>query len=335
MPLDSGHGGDTYRLAGTHGWGFASDRTALLVIDPVNDFLSEGGAGWEMTKGTVTKHDVVGHLRQAIDAARGHGIPVLHAPMAFLAEDYAEQELQRRSGIGRIMFELRMFQAGTWGADFHPQLQPREDEVVLKPHKQNDVFETDLPEHLERLGTSQLVIAGMTANLCCEATGRHAAEHGYDVTFLRDAIGAENLPAYEASIRVNYPLIANTVMDTEDFVAILEAADPALEDGSDVMASDQMKIGSIDEVVMDGDDEGGYLAVGRSILSHDLYVPLDAVTKAAPGKVFVNVPKLVVGEMPWREPPTIAARREKVGAAGAEVAELYGSTSPTAEREAL
>ncbi|MBW3658521.1 MAG: isochorismatase family protein, partial [Actinobacteria bacterium] len=95
MASVSGHGGGTYRLAGTRGWGFAPDRTALLVIDPVNDFLSEGGAGWGMTKSTVTKHDVVGHLQQAIEAARAQGIPVLHAPMAFLAEDYADQELQR------------------------------------------------------------------------------------------------------------------------------------------------------------------------------------------------------------------------------------------------
>lgn len=332
MGSDSGHGGDTYRLAGTRGWGFPPERTALLVIDPVNDFLSEGGAGWDMTKSTVTKHDVVGHLRQAIEAARTHGIPVLHAPMAFVAEDYADQELQRRSGIGRIMFELRMFQAGSWGADFHPDLQPREDEVVVKPHKQNDVFETDLPEHLQRLGTTHLVIAGMTANLCCEATGRHAAEHGYDVTFLRDAIGAENLPAYEAAIRVNYPLIANTVMDTDDFVAILQAGETAPQEGADVMASDQVKIGSVDEVALEADGDLGYLMVGRSIFSHDLYVPIDAVTKAAPGKVFVNVPKLVVGEMPWSEPPTAEARRDKVGVATGAAGDLYGSTSPTADR---
>jgi len=45
-----------------------------------------------------------------------------------------------------------------------------------------------------------LVIAGMTANLCCESTGRHAMEHGYDVTFISDAIGAAGLPAYEAAV---------------------------------------------------------------------------------------------------------------------------------------
>jgi ureidoacrylate peracid hydrolase len=325
----NGHGGHTYRLSGDRGWGFTPERTALLVIDPVNDFLSEGGAGWSMTEGTVTKHDVVGHLRQAIDAARAHRIPVLFAPMAFVADDYADQELQRKSGIGRIMFELKMFQAGSWGADFHPDLRPEPDDIVLQPHKVNDVFETDLPDHLERLGTTQLIIAGMTANLCCEATGRHAAEHGYDVTYLRDAIGAENLAAYEAAIRVNYPLVGNTVLDTEDLVAMLEGGPTAPEDGADVYGSDQMKIGSVDEVVLDTTDGVGHLKVGRSILSHDLYVPLDAVVKIAPGKVFLNVPKLVVGDMPWREAPHDDSRREKIGTAGSQVDHLYGSVSPS------
>ncbi len=61
---------------------FPPARTALLVIDPVNDFLSEGGAAWDMTKSTVEKHDVVGHLKQAIEGARAAGVPVLFGPMA-------------------------------------------------------------------------------------------------------------------------------------------------------------------------------------------------------------------------------------------------------------
>jgi len=96
-----------------------------------------------------------------------------------------------------------MFLAGSWGADFHPALQPQMHEVMLLPHKSIDVFDTDLPDHLQPLEVMHLVIDGMTANLCCESTGRHAMEKGYDVTFLSDAIGAENLPAWEASNRVN------------------------------------------------------------------------------------------------------------------------------------
>ena len=52
--------GATYLPKEETGMSFPPDRTALLAIDPVNDFLSEGGAGWELTKTTVEKNDVVG-----------------------------------------------------------------------------------------------------------------------------------------------------------------------------------------------------------------------------------------------------------------------------------
>ncbi len=156
-----GEGGATYLARREADVTFPPDRTTLLVIDPVNDFLSEGGAGWEMTKNTVKLHDVVGNLKRAIEGARELGIPVLFGPMAYTEEDYADKALHRRSGINRIMFENKMFLAGSWGADFHPDLRPRDDETVLLPHKGIDVFETDLRDRLQRLGTTHLVIAGM------------------------------------------------------------------------------------------------------------------------------------------------------------------------------
>jgi ureidoacrylate peracid hydrolase len=146
----------TYRSKGEPATGFVPDQTALLVIDPVNDFLSEGGADWDMTRSTGEKHDVVGHLKQAVEGARQRRLPVLFGPMAYTAEDYDNEELQRRSGINRVMFERKMFLAGSWGADFHPELRPAQDEIILLPHKGVDVFETDLPEHLDRWGITHL-----------------------------------------------------------------------------------------------------------------------------------------------------------------------------------
>lgn len=321
---------DRYRSRGKAGLSFDPKRTVLLVIDPVNDFLSEGGAGWDMTKGTVKKNDVVANLGRVIIGARERGLPVLFGPMAYTEEDYADHELQRRSGINRIMFEHKMFQAGSWGADFHPELQPAEDEVVLLPHKGIDVFETDLPEHLDRLNTTHVVIAGMTANLCCESTGRHAMEHGYDVTFLKDAIGAENLPAYEASIHVNYPLIANAVITVDEFLAGVEPSAEPVQLGDAVFGSDHGEIGTVEEVVPPSGDTEGYLLVPRGVIfEKDTFIPLDAVVKRTGKQVFINVPKLVVGKMPWGEPPSGRERATKLGPPAAEVERLYGSRSPS------
>ncbi len=325
----------TYLPKEETGSSFPPDRTALLVIDPVNDFLSEGGAGWELTKTTVTKHDVVGNLKRVIEGARQLGIHVLFGPMAYTEEDYVDEQLQRRSGINRLMFERKMFLAGSWGADFHPDLQPREGDTVLLPHKSCDVLQTDLPEHLQRLGTTHLVIAGMTANLCCESTGRHAMEAGYDVTFLSDAIGAASLPEYEAAIRLNFPLIANAVMTVDEFLAAIQA--PAVgrldvQPGDSVRGSDHAEIGTVKEVVGATEEMEGYLLVPRGLIfKADTYVPLDAVARRSGTDVFINIPKLVVGTMPWGEPPSRAEQRAKLGPRATEVDKLYGSRSPSSQ----
>ena len=340
-----GHGGEngaTYRLKGEAGVTFPPQRTVLLVIDPVNDFLSEGGAGWEMTKGTVQSKDVIGNLKRAIEGARASGIPVLFGPMAYTEEDYAAHELHRRSAINRIMFEKKMFLAGSWGADFHPDLQPREGEVVLLPHKGCDVFRTDLPGHLERLGTTHLVIAGMTANLCCEATGRRATEEGYDVTFLGNAIGAESIPAYEASVLLNFPLIANAVMDVEEFLSAVEKSvvdasvesHVAVQPGDRVFGSDHLEVGTVEEVIAETETTDAYLLVPRGLIfKTDTCIPLDAVVKRAGSAVFINVPKVVLGDMPWGKPPSREERQAKQGPCATEVAKLYGSRSPSIQEQ--
>ncbi|MBW3628117.1 MAG: cysteine hydrolase [Gemmatimonadetes bacterium] len=326
-------GGDATYLARGESAGMPRGRTALLVIDPVNDFLSEGGAAWDLTKNTVKLHNVVENLKRAIEGARANGIPVLFGPMAYTEEDYAHHELHRRSGINRIMFERKMFLAGSWGADFHPDLQPAPSDVVLLPHKGTDVFQTDLPEHLERLGVTHLVIAGMTANLCCESTGRHATEAGYDVTFLADAIGSESIPSYEAAIHLNFPLIANGVMKVEEFLSALHEPEARLVDvqvGDVVHGSDHFKIGEVKEVVPASGSNEAYMLVPRGIVfEKDTYIPLDAVVKRVGTDVFINMPKLVIGMMPWAEAPTPGGRREKLGPASADVEKLYRSRSPS------
>lgn len=320
-----------YRAEARDEVGFPQGKTTLLVIDPVNDFLSEGGAGWDMTKNTVRLHDVVGNLRRAIEGARLRGLPVLFAPMAYTEEDYAQGRLQHRCGFNRIMFEKRMFLAGSWGADFHPELRPREDEIVLQPHKGTDVFETDLPRHLDRLGTTHLVIAGMTANLCCESTGRRAVELGYDVTYLSDAIGAESVLGYEASMRVNYPLLANAVMTVAEFLKALDTPPCALLDtipGSVVRGTDHGDIGTVLEVVPPTEATDGYLLVSRGILSHDLYVPFDAVVNCAGTEIFVNVPKMAVDDLPWTYAASRQQRMERFGPQAASVGHHPGARGP-------
>lgn len=311
---------------------FPIDKTALLVIDPVNDFLSEGGAAYHLTKNTLKMHNMVEHLRKSIEGARAKGIPVLFGPMAYTENDYADEKLQKRSGINRMMFETKMFLAGSWGADFHPDFQPQPDDIVLLPHKTCDVFRTDLPEQLQHMGITHLVIAGMAANLCCESTARHAIEDGYDVTMIKDAMGATSIPEYEAAVHLNLPLVSNAVITTEEFLRALEISSPMqvidVREGDTVKGSDNGEIGTIEKVVKASGDTDGYILVPRGLIfKTDTYIPIDAITKKSGNDVFINIPKLVVGEMPWKDAPTQMDRTAKQGPPAGQVSNLYRSTN--------
>ena len=69
------------------------------------------------------------------------------------------------------------------------------------------------------------------------------------------------------------------------------------------------------------------------IFETDTYIPLDAVTKRAGNVVFVNVPRIVVGKMPWDRPPSRADRAQMHGPPAREVEKLYHSRSPSAHRD--
>jgi len=123
--------------------------------------------GWELTKSTVEKNDVIGHLKQAIEGARSRGIPVLFGPMAYTEEDYTTEQLQRKSGINRLMFERKMFLAGSWGADFHPDLQPREELIEYKNPEL--AMKLEHTKEWEQLSVNHL--EGRTAAFYCYGNG--------------------------------------------------------------------------------------------------------------------------------------------------------------------
>jgi ureidoacrylate peracid hydrolase len=116
---------------------------------------------------------------------------------------------------------------------------------------------------------------------------------------------------------VNFPLISNGVMDVDEFLSALDAGGTGtvrVQPGDSVRGSDHGEIGEVEEVVPATDEHEGYLRVPRGmIFEKDTYVPLDAVVRRSGATVFINVPKLVVGSMPWNEPPTASAPRLAAG----------------------
>ncbi len=196
-------------------------RTALLIVDPQNDFLSEDGAVWDLVGEEVRRNNVVEHLVQLRRAAEEVGIPVFYSPHYFNAREYAEW--RHLNPIDRVMFERRMFDVSGKGADFLPELAPSERTFVLSPHKALSGFwANDVQLQLRQRDVQTIILAGMSANLCVESHLRDAAENGFDVVVVEDATAGAGEAATQAAY-VNYGFIATEVVTTAEVLEALEA----------------------------------------------------------------------------------------------------------------
>jgi nicotinamidase-related amidase len=197
-------------------------KTSVLIIDPQNDFLSEGGVVWDLVGNGVKETKVVEHLVEIRNAAKGAGIPVFYSPHYYTDDEY--KTWRHLNVIDKLMFERKMFRKGTWGSEFHPQLQPDENTFVLAPHKGLSNFWTgDTNIQLRQRGIQTIILAGMSANLCVESHLRDATEHGFDVIVVRDATTGPGPEATQAAY-TNYGLIATEVTTTNEIVGRLKGS---------------------------------------------------------------------------------------------------------------
>src|SRR5262245_50874443 len=92
--------------------------TALLVVDPYNDFLSEGGKLWERTKDTATSQHLVEHMQQAVNAARGAGLKVFIVPhRRYRPGDWEGAKFLPYRGTLPGIQKSQLFAFGSWGGE--------------------------------------------------------------------------------------------------------------------------------------------------------------------------------------------------------------------------
>ncbi|MDP6402230.1 MAG: isochorismatase family cysteine hydrolase [SAR202 cluster bacterium] len=197
-------------------------RTGLLIVDPQNDFLSDGGVVWDLVGAIVKENQVVPHLVQLLKAATDAGIPVVYSPHYYTDNEF--ESWKHLNPIDQLMFDRKMFRTGTWGSEFHPDLQPEGNTYVASPHKALSGFWTnDVGIQLRQRNVDTIILAGMSANLCVESHLRDAEENGFEVFVVKDATAGPGPEATQAAY-INYGLIANGVVTTDEIVATLKEA---------------------------------------------------------------------------------------------------------------
>ena len=192
--------------------------TALLVIDPYNDFISEGGKVWGRLKAVAEANSCVPHMLQVLNAARKAGLRVFYAVhRRYRPGDY--ETWKYVAPIQKDAWSHKAFEYGTWGGEIRSEFTPQQGDIVALEHWCSSGFaNTDLDLQLKRHGIHRLIVMGLIAHTCVEATVRYAAELGYDVTMVKDATSSYSDDHMHAALYVNIPNYASALVTTNEVI---------------------------------------------------------------------------------------------------------------------
>jgi ureidoacrylate peracid hydrolase len=202
---------------------YDKDRTGLVVIDPYNDFISEGGKVWDRLRGVAEANNCVPHMSQVLNAARSAGIRVFYAlHHRYRPGDY--ENWKYIAPIQKAAWSRRTFEYGTWGGQLRREFEPLPGDVVAQEHWCSSGFaNTDLDVLLKRHGIHQLIMMGLIAHTCLEATVRYGAELGYEVTVVKDATASYSDEEMHAALEVNIPNYATALVSADEAVEAISS----------------------------------------------------------------------------------------------------------------
>ncbi|KAH8593474.1 Isochorismatase-like protein [Bisporella sp. PMI_857] len=198
-------------------------NTAVILIDPYNDFLHPEGKLYSRLEESIKDSDTITHIKALVDTARANNIPIFYGlhqqikPGFLMGWQHATQSQKQQ-------LENDVFKEGSWGVEIYEGLAPdiEKGDVVVSKHWSSSSFQnTDLDYQLRQRGIENLVFGGLTANTCLESTARYAYELGYNVTLLTDATAAFSTEQKDAATNLIWPLFANEVTTVAKWKATL------------------------------------------------------------------------------------------------------------------
>ena len=136
--------------------------------------------------------------------------------------------MEVHSPVQKAAWLRKTFEYGTWGGEIRPEFVPKAGEIVATEHWCSSGFaNTDLDLQLKKHGIHQLIVIGMIAHTCIEATVRYAAELGYDVTMVKDATADYSDEMMHAALELNMPNYASAIVTTKEIVAAISTLSSA------------------------------------------------------------------------------------------------------------
>ena len=208
--------------------------TAVVVIDPQNDVLSEKGVSWELVRESIKENKTIENIERIFKAAKQNEFEVFISPHYYYPTDYA---WKFTGTIEKMMLKVKEFDRkgaltldgfiGS-GADWLDRYKPFIEDgktIVVSPHKAYGPQTNDLVLQLRKRNISKIILAGMLANICVESHLRDLIEQGFEVLVVKDATAAPRHPelgdGYKAAL-INFGYIANAVLSTDETVDAME-----------------------------------------------------------------------------------------------------------------
>ena len=206
--------------------------TALLIIDMQRDFCAPGGYAAQAGLDVARLAAPVANVRHLLDTARRAAILVVHTREGHRADlsDCPPVKLQRSLAAGAPIGEPgplgRLLVRGEAGHDFIDELQPVAGEPVVDKPGYGAFHQTDLAQILATRGITQLVLCGVTTEVCVHSTLREAVDRGYACLTVGDACAASDPSLHDAALAMIGVEggIFGRVIDTAQGVALLAGA---------------------------------------------------------------------------------------------------------------
>ena len=140
---------------------YEKDITALLVIDPYNDFISEGGKLWDRLKSVAEANNCVPNMLRVLTTARKAGFRVFYAlHHRYRPGDY--DTWKYIAPIQKAAWSRKTFENGTWGGEIRSEFAPQPGDIVAQEHWCSSGFaNTDLDLLLKKHGIHKLIVIGL------------------------------------------------------------------------------------------------------------------------------------------------------------------------------
>ena len=182
---------------------FDPATTALMIIDMQRDFVEPGGFGEALGNDVSLLRKAIAPTKRVLDAARKRGLFVIHTREGHRQDlsDLPESKRLRgrlKTGIGDKGPMGRILVRGEHGHDLIDELKPASGEPVVDKPGKGAFHATDLDAMLHHRRVRQLIVCGVTTEVCVNTTVREANDRGYDCLVLEDCVGSY-FPEFQAA----------------------------------------------------------------------------------------------------------------------------------------